>query len=81
MNKLKRICSRNRLNYDQAIRMIVEYHTLQTMYKKSQLHEIEIDFKGDKVDLIDKYAKALRIDRSAVVSACLKDHIESKESK
>lgn len=80
MRKLKNICKRHKINIEQAQRAIVKQYELDNLYKKSELVEIELEFKGENYDILRERAKQLRISVDALVCAILEEQINASRS-
>ena len=79
--KLEKICKKHKLDKKLAKEIIIAQHELNNFYKPKELKSLEINLDIELLKLISKYCKYLKVEESAVVSACLKEYIDNYEDK
>ena len=77
MTKLQKISKKLNIPEKEAERIIIYNHELNNLIPKSTLKEVELEIDMVSRKKIDKIAKALKVDKDAVIGHMLKNFIEA----
>lgn len=77
MTKLQKISKKLNIPENEAKEIIVYNHELTNLISKNKLKEIELDLDMVSLKKINKIAKALKVDKDAVIGHMLEKSIEA----
>lgn len=78
MNKIEKLCEKFKLSESEIRSICAQEHMVRKVYPKKELKTINITFKGDSSDFIQKIAKALKVSSSAVIGGLLHERFGKK---
>lgn len=80
MKSLQKLAQKHDIPYEVVKTIITSYHVTKNLTKKKDLRKISINFEDSKVlSKVEKIAKDLKVDVSAVLCGFTLHYIETKE--
>ena len=79
MSKLEKLSDKFKLTEKEIRSIFAQEHMLRHFYPKKDLTNIDILFKGDSLDHINKICKALKVSKDAVVGGIMYERIKERK--